>query len=394
MSLARQLARWQAASLIDGQTAEWILAFEHGRRRPVLLYAFGGLGALAVATGILSVIAANWEHLGRHAKLGADLILLGGVACGAYRSRPAHWLREVSLLLYFLLVLASIALVGQTYQLGGEAHEALALWLLLGSPMVLFGRSWMLAASWLAALVASVATAIAKASAVCEWLSGDAAQVTVTLAALSLGPLLCLSLGTAVAVTRRRPHFASFFRAVGWFWLVGLTSLAQHLWYTESSGHRVRGLFGMTPLPLQALIAPVAAGLALAWYLPRTLPGASGRGRQLARAVLLFATLSSALPAVIEHDEIPVAGAISFFLLWVGFALTAYQLGRIRLLNLATGVLALRLVVAYVELFGSLLQTGLGMILGGLLTLALAWGWVRKSRDFRKDNAGQQETEA
>jgi hypothetical protein len=150
----------------------------------------------------------------------------------------------------------------------------------------------------------------------------------------------------------------------------------------------------MTPLPLQALIAPVAAGLALAWYLPRTLPGASGRGRQLARAVLLFATLSSALPAVIEHDEIPVAGAISFFLLWVGFALTAYQLGRIRLLNLATGVLAIRLVVGYVELFGSLLQTGLGMILGGLLTLALAWGWVRKSRDFRKDNAGQQETEA
>ena len=47
---------------------------------------------------------------------------------------------------------------------------------------------------------------------------------------------------------------------------------------------------------------------------------------------------------------------------------------------LATTVIAARIFVAYIEVFGSLLATGAGLIVSGVLLLALAWVWVRKIR--------------
>ena len=34
----------------------------------------------------------------------------------------------------------------------------------------------------------------------------------------------------------------------------------------------------------------------------------------------------------------------------------------------------------YIEVFGSMLETGLGLIVGGILTIGLTWFWLRKSR--------------
>jgi hypothetical protein len=365
---------------------EKIKAFENGRKRPLLLYAFGGLGALAVAIGIISLIASNWDEIGRPGKLIVDLLLLVVVAYRILASRPASWVREVLLLFYFLIFLASLALVGQAYQVGGKPYQALIFWMVLGSPLVLLGRHWMLAAAWLAGLIATVWMILDEAFRLHRWWRGDTVEQIVVVGVLSLGPLLCLGLGMWPAVVRRRAQYAGFFRIIGWLWLVGLTSLAQHLWYLSFGSVE---LFGDEPA-VWSLVIPGLVGLALTWLLPRALQ-ATGRSAWLLRAMLLFTTLSSLLPAAIPHDHLPVLGAISFILLWIGFALTAYQWGFIHILNVCTAVIAVRLIVAYVELFGSLAQTGVGMIIGGLLTVGLAWVWVRKSRDFRKSNAGKQE---
>jgi positive regulator of sigma E activity len=171
-----------------------------------------------------------------------------------------------------------------------------------------------------------------------------------------------------------RPQYAALFQAVGWLWMVGVTSLAQHAWYVHWHESEVSPWLCMVP-PL--------VGLFLTFWLPRA-QGLTGQARWLWQGVLAFATISSVIPIAFDHGEVPVLGAVSFILLWIGYALAAYQAGHIRLLNLSTAIIGLRLVIAYVEVFGSMLQTGLAMIIGGLLTLALAWVWVRKSRDFRK----------
>jgi hypothetical protein len=57
----------------------------------------------------------------------------------------------------------------------------------------------------------------------------------------------------------------------------------------------------------------------------------------------------------------------------------ALLLGHARAFHVCTALAALRILVAYFEVFGSMLDTGLAMITGGTLTVALAWLWRKNS---------------
>ena len=50
-----------------------------------------------------------------------------------------------------------------------------------------------------------------------------------------------------------------------------------------------------------------------------------------------------------------------------------------RAFNALTALIALRVLVIYFEVFGSLLSTGVGLITGGVLTLLVGWLWQRKT---------------
>ena len=51
-------------------------------------------------------------------------------------------------------------------------------------------------------------------------------------------------------------------------------------------------------------------------------------------------------------------------------------------------VIGLRILAIYFEVFGTLLDTGLGLIIGGLVTLALVWLWTRKRQQFARELGG------
>jgi uncharacterized membrane protein len=76
---------------------------------------------------------------------------------------------------------------------------------------------------------------------------------------------------------------------------------------------------------------------------------------------------------------------VAFIGVFAVVALAAHERGRPRLLHLATAAVGLRLLAIYFEVFGSLLDTGLGLVLGGLLTLLVTWVWARKRRDFDRE---------
>jgi hypothetical protein len=44
----------------------------------------------------------------------------------------------------------------------------------------------------------------------------------------------------------------------------------------------------------------------------------------------------------------------------------------------------------YFEVFGTLLDTGVGLVLGGLLTLLVTWFWARKRRDFDRELSARE----
>jgi uncharacterized membrane protein len=66
------------------------------------------------------------------------------------------------------------------------------------------------------------------------------------------------------------------------------------------------------------------------------------------------------------------------------------------LFRTATAMIAIRLLIVYFEVIGSLAASGLGMILGGALTLLAAWLWRKKTLEVggRMAQAKAAEAEA
>lgn len=125
-------------------------------RSQLLLAIFGVIGALQIGGGVILLLAHNWDDLGRPLRtLLALLPLLAGHTLCAWtllrRPQSAAW-REASATCLALAIGASIALIGQTYQIPGETPAFLLTWLLLGLPVVYAMDSTMAALLYMAGL--------------------------------------------------------------------------------------------------------------------------------------------------------------------------------------------------------------------------------------------------
>ena len=373
MRLERQVQRWQEAGIIDASTAERIIAHERRASRPVLLLAIGGLGAFTIGVGLISVIAANWGDIPRLVKLLAMLGLFGANAYGLMRARgqPYRWVIDAFALGYFALTLASIALVGQIYQLGGEPYQALLLWLVVGSPALWLAEGAFAALMFLGVLAVTGAFSF---NPLVDLLGHDPHATILVGASLGsaavFGPLLVASLPT---LRRRRPAFAATYERLGWGLFVLAASCGVHVWYLSMDTSDVREAW----VGARVVLVFVALGL---WRVQGLVSGARADWLLPARALIGLAAAITGLGVLVPHAPAAMVGALGFVTVWALVAWCAYQAQTMQIVNLATAVIAARIFVAYIEVFGSMLATGAGLIVSGALLLALAWLWVRKIR--------------
>jgi uncharacterized membrane protein len=356
--------------VIDAGAAARIAAHEglggQRARRPYLLYAVGGLGALSIGIGLLSIVASNWDAIPAGVKLGLDLVLLLGLSAAILRADEGKsgWVRETLLLVFYGAVLASIGLVAQVYHLGGAAEDALLFWSVITAPIVLHGQGRLLAAVWLIATQSVIYAEILRA--LDRTPRQDAPVVFLTAAFLLT--LVLGALGESAWLRGRKPAFASVAGVLARVQLMGIATVFPLAWYERSTASAAA--LGFVAL---AVVAAGAGALAV-----RT-TGDTPTARVPLVVLAVAAPVMSYLPLLADHDHQGVPAAVSFLLLWSLYGFAAYRLGRYRALNVATALLAIRLLIVYFEVFGSLLDTGIGLLTGGLLTVFLAWVWVKKS---------------
>ena len=373
MRLERQVQRWQEAGIIDATIAERIIAHERRASRPVLLLAIGGLGAFTIGVGLISVVAANWGDIPRLVKLLAMLGLFGANAYGLVwaRSQPYRWVTDALALGYFVLTLASIALVGQTYQLGGEPYQALLLWLVVGSPALWLAEGAFAALVFLGALAVTAAFSFDP---LVDLLGRDHHATILVRASLGaaavFGPLIVASLAT---LQRLRPAFAALYERLGWGLFVLAASCGVHVWYVSMDTNDVREAW----VGARVVVVFVVLGL---WRVQGLVSGAQADWLLPARALIGLASAVTGLGALVPHAPIAMIGALGFVTVWALVAWCGYRANMMQIVNLATAVIAARVFIAYIEVFGSMLATGAGLIVSGVLLLALAWLWVRKIR--------------
>lgn len=371
MSLDRKLARWREAGLIDEPTAVRIAAFEHSERKPMALYALIVLGGGTVALGVISVIASNWDDISGGVKIAGDLVLAIGLALatGWAALQKRALATEVLVSVFYGFTLASLALIGQVYQLGTPTYQGLLVWSATTLPLLLLGQSRYLATLGVIGLWTTHAFAFeALFGAIHAW---DRHSTDVIAPLVFASPFAYLALSRSSWLRRERPQYASTLENLAWTaLLVGGVALG-FAWYEDIDG----GELVRTGLAGCALVV-AAFGAAL----PKLYAGAPRPALITLRMILGFAWLSFAFTFGVPHASIEMIGAL-LQLAWLAlFARACLQFGLIRAFNTLTALIALRVLIVYFEVFGSLLDTGLGLITGGALTLLLAWLWRRKAR--------------
>jgi uncharacterized membrane protein len=383
MDLYKRLAEWQERGLLDPEARARIEAYEQGRKQhPIWLYTMGGLGALTIAVGLVSVVAANWDGMGRTTKLGGDLLLGAGLAYALFVAWQRGKSFQTDLLagVYYGYVLASIALIGQVYQLGTPTYQGLLVWSVCTLPLLLFVRGGYVAAVWLAGTCITIgAGEDALLDALNRQLMHDSFSqheqrfVENLSLQLTLGAFIVLMVVARLPWFRReRPRLSATWSGLLWSAAIAGAFAAPFLLYgaDQDSSFDASQLVG-------GLVVLAACVL-----LPRLYPELSRSAQLGQRLLLVFTWLMITLPRCVVHDDAQALGAIAQIAALAIACFMVLQAGNVAAFNLLSALIGLRVLAMYFEVFGSMMDTGLGLLTGGILTVLLAWFWKRNAPSF------------
>lgn len=414
--LGEDVPRWREKGWVTNDGAAAILAdlgeAPAGFGLPQLMAV---LGALLLGFGVIAFVAANWEDMPRLIRFA--LILVGlAIAYGAayaLERRKLFFFAEAAFLLAGLLFAGAIALIGQAYHLSGDftgavlffeiatliaallvRSNALIALVLLGAGYLTYqataefkivpyweGLALILVAGAVAVWFASAAARIAAVLALFFWIGITVIGVADALdwpfggaAALLLATALAFwALGSALAAWAPDPRLEEFGAVLLWPSLLLVMVFAGLL--------QAKGFFShYGPDQTWLWLAIIAAVIALLLTLLAVLKGG-------ATPVDLAAVLVLAVGAIaIGRWELGGEIAMRFAggLLVVVAALWAVSIGQSpethRAKSLGLTVFGLEVLYLYTVTLGTILDTALAFLLGGVLFIGLSFLLFRIDR--------------
>lgn len=128
------------------------------RAGSLALLIFGVIGAGLIGLGILLILAHNWDGMSRPMRAGLGfglLVAAQAIAAFAFLKRPpSRALSEGSALFLGLCIGATIALIGQTYNIPGDLGAFILTWMLLAFPLMYLLDSGAVAVGYLSGITA------------------------------------------------------------------------------------------------------------------------------------------------------------------------------------------------------------------------------------------------
>ncbi len=379
MNIEKKLDVWTKEKLITDIQKKAVLAYEERLKSRSLLYTLLFLGGFCLGLGIISLIAYNWQDISPAVKLVIYFVMLaatGGAAVSAsFGSR--RLLSETLLFVYALLVLAGIGLIGQIYQLAAHGLQALLFWAVVVSPLLPFARRAWLPFLWLPVLAVSLFDYLYDY----PWFS----QAFQSFDRLFPGAWQFILILSAAALYRifssGRVAFGPLSEALGWWTLF---VVVVYVFCADFFGRDIfENVFCQncpteTGTGLNRLLVWLSLALltgAFCWFNTRR----GGKYWSLALFVVLdFSLIAQLLPD--NETVFKIWGALQSLSLLFLAAVYAYTANRVRLQQWISGFIALRFFAAYVQVFGSLLTTGFGLIVSGLVLFAVAYAWINWRR--------------
>jgi len=364
----KKLNEWVAAGLLTEAQASAIQSHEDGRKKGHFGRGLINLSVFAILVGILSIIASNWYKIPGEVKIGVHVLLnigIGALALWADKKGKDLW-REGAALAFIGLTLTLIVLIGQVFQLTGTTAQALMLWMVITLPFfLLMGRTYATAVPWMIAFLTTLVMS-------CEEYLNDLSdywQVYFTLGLGALLPLAFMADGMVGLFRRLRPALADVSLKTGIIMSALFASMSLIVWGEIQNSYSYNDYLKEQPLVILAL---GLGGMAVHALFYRFYKNDS-----VMKTGALFAVVSlvvQMLPLLAPQAGNSIIAALAFMAYWVFIGGLSQGLGHMRLVSLAITIIAIRIFVIYVEVFGSLMDTGIGLIVGGVVMLALIYG--------------------
>lgn len=379
MKLKQKLNNWQSAGLITPAQVSAIVEFENKPSdNSWWLITTMVCGAMIVGIGIISLVAANWDEISAGTKIFLDFAILILIAIGIYFIAPKiaaenSWKFEVLIMLFIILVLASIGLISQIFHTGGLWFHALFFWSVLTFPIILFSQNNKVLGLWVFAFV-----------------------VAFTLTIVHLEK-------TIIATD----NFRAFDIFSGNFIFELLLFSPIFISATFELSTRIKGLNGLCPHLgfWQLLTIPIALAIheqeiyqlysridekiifysTFVFFAFAIILIISNKKYALINKISLILMLVLIMPVFYgDGGEKIVEGSYiivmlkELFITVFGLSLfaihNAYMDNR-RAFNFLTLLIVLRFIIFYFDAFGGLALTGFGLILSGLIIIAASYFW-------------------
>lgn len=379
MSGQRRVQRWVQAGVIDAETAQRIEDYESSRNSFSVGTWILGLGLVAIGIGVIALVASNWDGISAGLKLACDFGILAVLAWAvlATRGQARRVLQhELSIGLLFFFTLASMALVGQVYQIQAPMARTLLTWFAATTPLLLLSKSGFLAVLW--GLLGAVAYLfqLEEIERLCVRFGVGTSMLP---AYVWCGPLLFRWVGSSAWFKEKAGKHALALRRISDLASVVGAAMCTGSWYI---GHQVRSEWGMG-----LLFITFALGASIA--LRKTLwPELKSRTLKFVLGLWVLAWLSLALGILIPRSSgLPVMAAGFQLAMLALMIVMSIERGKIGQFRFWVGAACLRILVVYFELFGSLLDTGLALVGGGVLIVVLAGLWRKWAGHWENQHA-------
>lgn len=143
-----EIEKLQQQGIITAEISKRIQEYYIPYKKPkntIMLIIFGILGSILIGSGIILLIAHNWDDLPRWVRTIISLapLITAQSVCGytIVKKRESSAWRESSSVFLFCAVGASISLISQTYNISGDFGRFILTWSLLILPMIYLLKS-------------------------------------------------------------------------------------------------------------------------------------------------------------------------------------------------------------------------------------------------------------
>lgn len=355
-----KLKHWEKAGLITAEQRSGILSYEHTRKQGKLVKDLATVAVIAIFLGVLSLVAANWYAIPSNLKILMHFALNIGVMAYILRldGQEKPILKDICLVGLSGLFLTFIALVGQIYQLHGDIQTTLLVWLGICTPFIWFyGRTYTIALPWLGVflitLYMNLFFYLDKTG------NDDFASLILTSLTFYL-PFVVLLLARIPWLQEHKPGFAQTFHRLGLYVPAIMATLSMFMFYEPFPEAQYWG----------TQVTIMAAGLFFVSLIFKPRAGDEQESTDL-WYYLLVSGIVIMLPFCLPSLESGVLAAVVFVGYWIFIAWLGARMQSSQLMDWAIRLVILRLFVIYIEVFGGMLLTGVGLIVSGIILLVV-----------------------